>query len=268
MDSGKSIAALQGNTVVVKIGSLSESVFGNSYVADVLKDVQFLQRLGSNPVVVHGGGKEVTEVMKSRDMKPVFYRGSRVTDKGALEVLREVMPRIGADIVGSIGEKAEQVVGYRGLLRVEPAETVYGYVGNVIEVNAGLLRCMIDGGMVPVVTPLGFDDTQIYNVNGDMAASAVAVALKSARLVFVTGIDGVMDGQTLLHEINGGKFGEMLQGGSISGGMEPKVSAGIFAANNGVRKVSIINGTREHALLSELMSDEGTGTNVVAKLRS
>ena len=268
MESAKNIKGMQGETVVIKIGSLGESSFGNAYVAGVLKDVQFLRRLELHPVLVHGGGKEVTEVMKSRGMRPEFYRGSRITDEAALQVLMEVMLRIGGDVVDCIGEDAMQIAGYRGLLRVAPADPIYGYVGNVIEVDAGLLHSIIGNGKTPVITPLGFNDTQVYNVNGDMAASAVAVALKSSRLVFVTGIDGVMEEQNLLREINGNKFGEMLRSNRINGGMEPKVSAGILAANNGVRKVSIINGTREHALLSELMSEEGTGTNVVAKLHS
>ena len=210
MENEKNIKALQGETLVVKIGSLTESVFGNAYVAGVLGDVKFLQGMGLDPVVVHGGGKEVSVVMKSKGMEPIFFRGSRVTDCGALEVLREVMPRIGTAIADSMGEKAEHVVGYNGLLRVEPAEPVYGYVGNVVEVNVGLLHCMMETGAIPVVTPLGFDDTQVYNINGDMAASAVAVGLKAARLVFVTGIDGVMDGQNLLREVNGSAYGEML----------------------------------------------------------
>ena len=270
MNNSKNIVALQGETVVVKIGSLSEGAFGNAHTKSVLEDVQLLQRFGVNPIVVHGGGEEVSEVMRSRGMTPVFFRGLRVTDGPALEVVKEVMPKIGLEIAKSIsalGGNAEHLLGYMGLLRVCPIEYL-GYVGNVVYVNAGLLRCMMDGGAIPVVTPLGFEGGQIYNVNGDKAAGAMAASLKSARLVFVTDVDGVKGSQKVLPEIDGGLIEGMLQSGGISGGMEPKVRAGMFAKSNGVGRVSVINGTRDHALLHEILSDEGTGTNIVVRLRS
>lgn len=264
-----SIEALRGRTIVVKIGSLSEVTFSNAHLTEVLKDVLFLKGNGVNPVVVHGGGEEASEVMKSRGLQPVFFGGLRVTDKPALEVLMEVMPRIGAEtvkfIMGVLGGDAEQVLGHERLLRVAPLwGSGLGYVGEVVNVNVDMLRAVMAGGTIPVVTPLGSYNSNVCNVNGDEASSAIAVALKSARLVFVTDVDGVMDGPNLLRMIDSDRIYDLLRRGVIHGGMEPKVNAGISAKRNGVGMVSIINGTKDRALLHEVLSDEGTGTVILA----
>jgi acetylglutamate kinase len=261
---------LRGGIVVVKIGSLSESTFGNAHAAGTLEDVQRLWGYGMNVVVVHGGGKEVTEAMKSRGLQPEFVDGLRKTDRKALEVLMEVMPRIGSEIakrVYDLGGKAKHVLGYEKLLRAAPIKEL-DYVGNVAEVNAGKLYHIMDGGLIPIVTPLGFNNGDIYNLNGDTAAGAIAAALKSTssptRLVFVTNVDGVMENSTLLRVVDGNSISDLLRRGVIDGGMKPKVEAGLMAARSGVERVSLINGKREHALFLEMESDRGTGTVIVA----
>jgi acetylglutamate kinase len=264
---GRSLQVLQGKTVVVKIGG---EAFASGYAEGILKDVQFLSGK-MNVVVVHGGGKEISEALKRWNPRyePIFVNGLRRTGDDELEALKAVMPPIGAGIVRSIGRmggSAKHVMGNAGLLRVDPVEEL-GYVGNVVGVNTWLLSDIISNRAVPVVTPLGFCGYGIYNINADMAASRIAVALGHmvpVRLVFVTNVDGVMDGPNLLQMIDGNRIDSMLQKGAINGGMEPKATAGLYAARNCVETVSLINGMKSRVLRLEVDGRSSTGTVIVA----
>lgn len=278
------IQAFRDKVVLIKLGGslLSHEERLNS----TLKDVVFMHSVGIKPVVVHGGGGRISENMKKAGLEPRFVAGYRVTDEKAIRIVEQTLiGEINAEIVRRIeefGAKAEGCSGKdEGMLRVEklcpvvqehpdgPAEPVdIGCVGKVIEVNVKPLHGIVRDGRLPVVATLGVTkDNQVYNVNADESAAKLAEGLRAEKLVFLTNVRGLLrdpqDEASLMSSLDADIVEKLLQEKVITGGMIPKVKAGLEAVNNGVHKTHIIDGRVPHSLLLEIFTDKGIGTQIV-----
>lgn len=259
-----------GRTVVVKYG-------GNAMISETLKeqvmeDIVLLTMVGVRTVLVHGGGPELSEMMQRLGKKPVFIDGLRVTDKETIDIAQMVLAgRINKSLVNLLQEKGGMAVGLSGmdarLIEAKIRDEKYGYVGDVTNVNTKLIDDLLDNGYIPVISTLGCDEEgNTYNINGDTAAGRIAQAMKADRLIMMTDIKGVMhdpsDPDTLVSELDVVTAEKMMENGEIYGGMIPKIRCCIDAVNNGVSGVTILDGTISHAVLIEILTDEGAGTMV------
>ncbi len=259
-----------GRTVVVKYG-------GNAMISETLKeqvmeDIVLLTMVGVRTVLVHGGGPELSEMMQRLGKKPVFIDGLRVTDKETIDIAQMVLAgRINKSLVNLLQEKGGMAVGLSGmdarLIEAKIRDEKYGYVGDVTNVNTKLIDDLLDNGYIPVISTLGCDEEgNTYNINGDTAAGRIAQAMKADRLIMMTDIRGVMhdpsDPDTLVSELDVVTAEKMMENGEIYGGMIPKIRCCIDAVNNGVSGVTILDGTISHAVLIEILTDEGAGTMV------
>lgn len=259
-----------GRTVVVKYG-------GNAMISETLKeqvmeDIVLLTMVGVRTVLVHGGGPELSEMMQRLGKKPVFIDGLRVTDKETIDIAQMVLAgRINKSLVNLLQEKGGMAVGLSGmdarLIEAKIRDEKYGYVGDVTNVNTKLIDDLLDNGYIPVISTLGCDEEgNTYNINGDTAAGRIAQAMKADRLIMMTDIRGVMhdpsDPDTLVSELDVVTAEKMMENGEIYGGMIPKIRCCIDAVSNGVSGVTILDGTISHAVLIEILTDEGAGTMV------
>jgi acetylglutamate kinase len=274
------IRRLAGKTVVVKYG-------GHAMVDEALKtafakDIALMKYVGLNPVVVHGGGPQISQVMERMDIKPRFVRGMRMTDKDTMDVVEMVLGGlINNAIVSRINQEGGQAVGLSGkdaglilakklLIHQEkadmPPEIIDpGHVGEVVRIHSGLIETLAEKGFIPIVAPVGGGENgESYNINADAVASHMAMALSAAKLVFLTDVDGVMDRNgKLMSTISLPDIPRLIAEGTITGGMIPKVEYAQDAVARGVGKVHIINGTLAHAVLLELFTEKGIGTEVI-----
>ncbi|MDR1607756.1 MAG: acetylglutamate kinase [Deltaproteobacteria bacterium] len=270
------IRAYQGARVVIKYG-------GHAMVDPELQkalalDVALLKFVGVNPVVVHGGGPQIDELLKKLNLNFQFVEGFRYTDEPILDAARMVLGgRIGKDIasrLGLAGAQALALTGQDGFLlkatrkklpQASGAELDIGLVGEPAGVNAELLTRLIAIGVIPVISPVGLDENgQAYNINADSAAAAVAVALKASRLLLLTDVPGVLDEKkNLIHSLPVSRIQDLREAGVISGGMLPKLAACLTALEGGSQGAAIIDGRVPHAVLLELLTDRGSGTEVV-----
>ena len=269
------IGQFAGETVVVKYG-------GNAMIDDDLKrafaeDIVFLRRVGLKPVVVHGGGPQISSMLERLSITSEFRGGLRVTTSEALEVVRRVLVgQVGRELVGLINAHAPFAVGLSGedggLLRarrrglVEDGEEIdLGFVGDVDSVDSSALLDLIEAGRIPVVATVApGPDGQIYNVNADTAASALAIALGAKRLVMLTDVAGLYanypDESTIISSITPEEVRQLMPG--LTSGMVPKMEACARAVEGGVRSATIIDGRVPHCLLLEIFTDDGVGTMV------
>jgi acetylglutamate kinase len=277
------IQRFSGRPVVVKFGG---SAMDNAQVLDdVLEDVAFLATVGIRALVVHGGGPQISQAMGEAGLTPSFVAGHRVTDSATLEVVVRVLcGQINARIIACVqahGSPARSAFsGGHSLLRArkkllktaEPDGTVrehdVGHVGEVVAVEADAMTAMTAGGTVLVVPPIGQDDAgQLYNVNADTAAAAVAGALRAEKIVFLSNVHGVLadpaDPESLLSTVDQDRIEALIRDGAIRGGMLPKVQACLGALHAGVRKAHIIDGRLPHSLLLEIFTDRGVGTQIL-----
>jgi acetylglutamate kinase len=228
--------------------------------------------VGVRTVLVHGGGPELSEMMQRLGKKPVFIDGLRVTDKETIDIAQMVLAgRINKSLVNLLQEKGGMAVGLSGmdarLIEAKIRDEKYGYVGDVTNVNTKLIDDLLDNGYIPVISTLGCDEEgNTYNINGDTAAGRIAQAMKADRLIMMTDIRGVMhdpsDPDTLVSELDVVTAEKMMENGEIYGGMIPKIRCCIDAVSNGVSGVTILDGTISHAVLIEILTDEGAGTMV------
>ena len=263
--------------VVIKFGG---SAMQDPDVFDgILEDVAFLATVGARPVVVHGGGARISEGMSRRGLEPTFVRGHRVTDAESLEVACEVLGKTSEEIVSKIksfGAGAESlfhdgdtpVQARKKRLLVEGEEKDLGYVGEVAAVDTEAFLEVTCRGVVPVVPPLGRDETgQLYNINADTAAAAIAVSLRAEKLVFLSNVHGIMsdpaDPGSLLTTVDESQAEKLIEKEVISGGMLPKVRASLETLQKGVHKAHIIDGRLPHSLLLEIFTRRGVGTQIV-----
>ncbi len=261
------IRRFSGHTMVIKLGGAAAA---GGDVDAVLQDIVLLRFVGMRPVLVHGGGPEISSWQERMGMTPRFVDGLRVTDAATMEVVKMVLTgKVGPDLVSRIHRLGGSAIGLSGedgpTLLVRPArsesEVDLGRVGEVDHVNVEPVLSILDQGRVPVVASIGLGyDGEGYNVNADTVAAELAVALRATKLILLTDVDGVHDRDgTLLSELDRDRAGELAASGVITGGMLPKVKAALRALD-GVEAAHIIDGRVPHALLLELLTSEGVGT--------
>jgi acetylglutamate kinase len=275
------IQKFSGATFVVKYGgSFMDSPDANIRNG-VARDVVFLEAVEINPVVVHGGGKAITRAMEKAGLKANFIQGQRVTDEAAVRIVDDVLSReINPEVVAAINSLGGAAQGFAGpdiftcrKLWLDDkdnpgAKIDIGFVGEVIHVNtAPLLECIAQG-ITPVISPTARgEDGKIYNCNADVAAAQAAIALKAKRLVFMSDVPGLLsnpkDPDSVISNLKTDAVAELKKAGIVDKGMIPKVDSAVAAIKTGVEKVSFVDGRVPHALLLEIFTDEGVGTEVV-----
>jgi len=272
------IQAFRGTTVVVKYGG-NAMVDPNLTVA-VIQDVILMGLVGMQPVVVHGGGPQIDDAMKTSGLRPSFIQGLRVTDADTMRIVERVLVgEINQGIVALIGRLGGAAIGLSGkdggLIRARKAPPKtgadgqlldLGLVGEVTGVDPRPIRTLQAAGYIPVVAPTAGDASgATYNINADLVAGEVAAALTAEKLVLLTDTDGILDRHgALLSTLTLQEIEQLKADGTITKGMLPKVAACLTALRAGVRKTHIINGTRQHALIEELLTPQGVGTEIVA----
>ena len=231
-----------------------------------IEDVVVLNKLGFNPIIVHGGGKRINSKLSEVNIKSNFINGLRVTDKDTINIVEDVLIEFNKEIVEALNEldcKAKRITSKENnIITVVQENKDLGFVGTPTEINKELLTKTIKANEVPVVAPLGSDkDNQTFNINADTAAGSIAIELKARRLMIISDVEGVLDSEKkLIPEINSKKANELINQEVISGGMIPKIKNCLDVASNGVKAVVIIDGRKNHSLLFELLSDKGSGT--------
>ena len=250
--------------IVIKCGGrvlLDPNLFDN-----FVEDIAILKKLGLTPLVVHGGGPRIKQELDKLNIETKFIMGLRVTNKEVIKVVEDVMLKFNKEIVLALEKKfcnAKSVtIKENNAIYVQQKNKELGYVGFPTRIDAGIIKTIIKENFIPVVTPMGLDEKKlIYNINADVAAGALATNLRSRRLLLMTDVEGVYDkNKKLISEIKPIDAEKLIQDGTISEGMIPKIRTCINAAENGVRGVVIIDGRKSHSILFELFSDKGAGT--------
>lgn len=262
-----------GKTIVVKYGG--SAMIDENLKKEVIRDVALLKVVGFKPVIVHGGGKEISKWVKAAGMEPKFVNGLRVTDEATMEIAEMVLNKVNKSLVQameSLGVKAIGISGKDGsMLRVDKKLSNgkdIGFVGEIREVDTDVLYTLLEDDFVPVVCPIGLDDDYLsYNINADDAACSIARALQAEKLVFLSDIEGVykdpLDPTTLISSLTAAEAKELLKSGMIGGGMLPKLQNCIDAIEHGVSKVHILDGRIAHCLLLEFFTKRGIGTQIL-----
>ncbi len=274
------IKQFYGLTIVIKYGG--HAMVDEQLKEDFARDITLMKFVGLNPVVVHGGGPQINSVLDRMGIRPKFVRGMRLTDEETMDVVEMVLGgKVNKAIVAQINQQGGKAVGLSGKdggliaakkLRImhqedadKPPEIIDpGLVGQVTHVNPGIINTLTKEGFIPIIAPIGVGDAgETYNINADLVASSVAMALSAGRLVFLTDVDGVLDDKgSLISTIEAKDIDRMVKEKIISGGMIPKIECAHEALKSGVEKVHIINGGKRHALILELFTDSGVGTEV------
>ncbi len=265
------IQRFRDKIVVVKYGG--SALGSGSDLAGFATDIVLMRSVGMCPVVVHGGGPQIGELMSRLGKIPEFRDGLRVTDAETLDIARMVLVgKVNRDIVAAINVHGPLAVGVSGedagIIQASPRDPALGFVGDITHVAPELLARLVAEDLVPVVATIGSDRTgQAYNINADTAAAAIAAALAAEKLVFLTDVEGVRrdpgDPSSLLSQVGADELRQMVAEGSVVGGMVPKVEAALDAVRGGVARAYILDGRTAHVLLLEFFTDRGTGTMVV-----
>ncbi len=259
-----------GRTVVIKYGGAAMT---NPALRDqVADDIVLMKLVGVNPVVVHGGGPEITGFMDRLGMPVEFYDGLRVTTPEAMEIVKMVLVgKVNMDLVSAINSHGRYAVGLCGedgnMVQATMRDERLGRVGEVVGIDTTVLDNLIEDGFIPVVaTVAAGDDGGSFNVNADLVAGQLAAALQADKCIFLTDVDGLYedfsDKSSLISALTAGQTEEMIVSDRLEGGMVPKVAACLHAVRGGVRRAHILNGTIPHALLLEVYTDEGIGTMI------
>ena len=269
------IRKLYGKTIVIKYGghAMTDPVIKEKVISDII----LMRYIGVNPVIVHGGGPDISSQLAKNGIESQFVDGLRVTDKATMDVAQMVLVgKINQELVGLIEKLGGKAVGYSGVDgQMIKAKKLYrqkdgvnidlGYVGEVEEVKTELIAQTVALGYIPVIAPIGCDDEgEVYNINADYAAGSIAAGIGADKLFMLTDIDGVLDKEKKrISHLTLAEIKERIDDGTIQGGMIPKVECCKSAIEKGVRRVHIVNGTTEHSILLELFTDKGIGTMVV-----
>ncbi len=280
------LSKFKNKTIVVKYGG--NAMLNDELKTKVLQDVVFLQCAGMRPVLVHGGGPEITRMLMQAGKKSEFVSGLRVTDAESVGIAEmALVGKINTDLVAHLNTLGGKAVGLNGkdsnLIQAKKhLADVYengevnlvdiGYVGNVEKINTKLIDVLLDGGFIPVIAPTGVGaQGETYNINADSVAGEIAGALKAEKLLVLTDVRGIYadyrDENSFLSTLTFEKAQELIIRGKIDGGMIPKVRACITALSGGAKKTHIIDGRTEHSILMEIFSDKGVGTEVVKEIR-
>ena len=259
--------------IVVKYGG--SAMVDEELQKKVIKDVTLLKLTGFKPIIVHGGGKEISRWVNKVGMEPRFVNGLRVTDEETMEVAEMVLNKVNKNLVRMVEELGVRAIGISGkdggLLRVEKKYSYgedIGFVGDIKEVDATILNDLLEKDFLPIICPIGIDDNyQTYNINADDAAYAIATAMNAEKLAFLSDIDGVYknyeDKGSLVSRLKVQEAKDLLETGGIQGGMLPKLQNCIHAIENGVSRVHILDGRIPHCLLLEIFTNNGIGTAIV-----
>ncbi len=261
-----------GKVVVIKYGG--NAMVNETLKKQVMEDITLLHLIGVRTVLVHGGGPEISEMMKRLGKAPEFVDGLRVTDAETVEIVEMVLAgKVNKSLVTMLGTHGGSAVGISGadgmLIEASVKDPRLGFVGKIERVNIKPVTDLLEGGYIPVISTVGCDrDGNVYNINGDTAAAHIAGALGAERLIMMTDIEGVLrdknDPSTLMSEITVDEARELYREGVISGGMIPKIECCVDAIERGVKNVVIMDGRVSHSILMELLTDEGAGTMVKA----
>lgn len=259
--------------VVIKYGG--SAMLDEELKKNVIKDVVLLKLVGFKPIIVHGGGKEISRWVGKVGMEPHFINGLRVTDKDTMEIAEMVLAKVNKELVTNVQSLGVNAVGISGkdggLLeckkKLSGGEDI-GYVGDITHVNPGILYDLLEKDFLPIVFPVGFDKNyDSYNINADDAACAIATAVHAEKLAFLTDIEGVYrdpkDPSTLISELTVSEAKDLLDSGYVVGGMLPKLNNCIHAVENGVSRVHILDGRMAHCLLLEIFTNKGIGTAIL-----
>ena len=259
--------------VVIKYGG--SAMLDEELKRNVIKDAVLLKLVGFKPIIVHGGGKEISRWVGKVGMEPNFINGLRVTDKDTMEIAEMVLAKVNKELVNlvqSLGVKAVGISGKDGgLLQVEKKYSNgqdIGFVGNITSVDPKILYDLLEKDFLPIVFPVGYDkDFNTYNINADDAACAIAEAVKAEKLAFLSDIEGVYkdqnDPSTLISELHVQEAKKLIEDGYVGGGMIPKLQNCISAIENGVNRVHILDGRMPHSLLLEIFTNKGIGTAIL-----
>ena len=254
-----------GATVVIKFGG--HAMGSDEAMETFARDIVLMQQVGVNPVIVHGGGPMINEMLDRLNIKSDFFNGKRVTDEPTMEVVEMVLSgRVNKRIVQAINKQGGQAVGLSGkdakLITCDQEDPKLGLVGTPRNIDPTLLNHLFDADMIPVIAPLGSGDNgETFNINGDTAAGSIAAALNADRLLLLTDVSGVKNTyDETLTELTPKDIKDLIASGEISGGMIPKTETALNAIEGGVRAVVILDGRAPNACLLELYTDHGAGT--------
>ena len=259
--------------IVVKYGG--SAMVDEELKRQVIQDVTLLKLVGFKPVIVHGGGKEISRWVEKSGMEPVFINGLRKTDEATMEIVEMVLNKVNKSLVKLVQELGVNAVGISGkdggLLKVEKKYADgqdIGFVGDVTEVNANVIYDLLENDFLPIIAPIGLDSQfQTYNINADDAACAIAKAVGADKLVFLTDIEGlykdINDKSSFISRLTASQADELIADGFIGGGMLPKLNNCTSAIKNGVNRVHILDGRILHCLLLEIFTHEGIGTAII-----
>ena len=250
--------------IVIKCGGsvLLEKNLFNQFI----EDISVINKLGLSVVVVHGGGKNIQKKLDEHNLKSVFIDGLRVTNEKTIKIVEEALLELNFEILSEISNHHANSVSIspkkNNVIRVTPDRKELGFVGTPNEIKKDTILEIINEKKIPLIVPMGIgEDNNIYNINADVAAGAIAKELKARRLLLMTDVEGVLDkSKNLISEINSSMANEMLENKTIEGGMIPKIKTCLDAINNGVTGVVIVDGRKQHSILFEIFSDKGAGT--------
>lgn len=269
------IQKFNNKKVVVKYGG--SAMVDNELQHNVIKDVALLKLIGMQPIIVHGGGKEISSWLSKVGKETKFVEGLRVTDQDTMEIAEMVLNKVNKGLVQMVQQLGVKAVGISGkdgaTLKVEKKMVNgidIGFVGDIKSVNTELIDTLIANDFIPIIAPIGLDENyDTYNINADDAACAVATAIGAEKLAFLTDIEGVYkdpdDKNTLISVLTLDEADELIEDGYIGGGMLPKLKNCIDAVKNGVTRVHILDGRKEHCLLLEFFTNRGIGTAIINK---
>lgn len=280
------IQRFQGQTFVVKLsGKVTES---HENLTSLAEELALLHQVGIRISVIHGGGKQLSDLASKLGVEQTIIEGRRVTDDATLEMAKMIFAgKINTDILAALRQRGIEAVGLSGVdgnivhaTRRPPKEILnrqtgvrdkidFGYVGDVVQINSRLLTVLLDHGYLPVISSLGADDEgSVFNINADTIAAEIAVQLKAEKLILLSDVDGIYlkpgDAQTKLSRLTAAEADELITSGAATGGMIPKLQSITTLLRRGVHSAHIISGTNRNALLSEVFTDKGTGTMIVA----
>jgi len=231
-----------------------------------IQDVAVLNKLGFNPIIVHGGGKRISKKLSKLNIQSNFIKGLRVTDKDTINIVEDVLIEFNKEIVNALNNqscKTRRITSKEyNIITVKPESKEFGFVGIPSNIKGNILKEIVKVNEVPVIAPLGLDENnQTFNINADTVAGAIAKELKARRLIIISDVEGVLDNEKkLIPEINSKQANQMIDDKIISGGMIPKINNCLDVAKNRVKAVCIIDGRKNHSILFELLSDKGSGT--------
>ena len=260
----KYIEKYRNDLLVIKYGGnvfIDRNIFNN-----FIYDISILNKLGISIVIVHGGGPRIKKELDKSNIQSRFIRGLRVTDEKIIGIVEKVLIDFNIDIVKSLKQNGSEAISMHtkenNIIKIIPEKEDLGFVGIPDEIDSDKIKDIINQNKIPIISPLGLgENNQVYNINGDTAAGAIAKSLKSRRLLLMTNVEGVLNKKKkLIEEISSSEILEMIKSETITEGMIPKINTCLDAVKNGVTAVGIIDGRKKHSILFEIFSDKGSGT--------